>query len=76
MHVKVLDAIQNNPDGKDLKIKRPSSTWTYMVNDNPFANRLGIMLLNNANIGMQTDPFSLGLLLIMGFFKKVFPRKK
>lgn len=76
METTITNFISLNPDGKDLKIKRPSTTWTYMVNDNPFGNRLSISLLANSNLGFQTDPFSLGLLLIVGFVKRIFPKKK
>jgi preprotein translocase subunit SecA len=76
MEKTIINFIAHNPDGKDLKIKRPSSTWTYMVNDNPFGNRLSVALLSNSNIGFQTDPLSLGILLIIGFVKRIFPRKK
>jgi preprotein translocase subunit SecA len=76
MESTITNFIAQNPDGKDVNIKRPSSTWTYTVNDNPFGNRLSMALLNNSNIGFQTDPFSLGILLIIGFVKRVFPKKK
>lgn len=75
MEMTIADFIALNPDGKDLKIKRPSSTWTYMINDNPFGNRLSLSLLSSSNIGYQTDPFSLGILLIVGFVKRIFPKK-
>jgi len=40
MEKTIADFMEKNPLGNDLPIKRPSSTWTYMVNDNPFGNRL------------------------------------
>ncbi|WP_373496008.1 DEAD/DEAH box helicase [Aquiflexum sp.] len=36
-------------------IKRPSTTWTYIVNDNPFQNKIGIFLSSSGNIGFQID---------------------
>jgi len=36
-------------------IERPASTWTYVINDNPFEDQLSIMLLDNANTGMHVD---------------------
>ena len=36
-------------------LKRPASTWTYVINDNPFEDQLSIMLLDSANTGMQVD---------------------
>jgi len=75
MEKTIADFMEKNPLGNDLPIKRPSSTWTYMVNDNPFGNRLSLTLLNNANIGMQADIFSMGILLVVGFFKRMFPNR-
>lgn len=49
---------------------RPSSTWTYIVNDNPFQKNGAMMLLNNANMGFQIDPFTGPLLVLMRLFKK------
>ena len=31
-------------DLEGLGIKGPSSTWTYLVNDDPFRNQIGMML--------------------------------
>lgn len=39
----------------DLPVKRPSSTWTYIVNDNPFQNKVAIMLTGSGNMGYQID---------------------
>lgn len=40
----------------DLKeLERPASTWTYVINDNPFEDQLSILLLDNANTGMHVD---------------------
>lgn len=52
-------------DVSELKIKRPSSTWTYLVNDNPFKNPLAQML---GNIGHQVDLLVGPLLMIMKMF--------
>lgn len=52
-------------DVSELKIKRPSSTWTYLVNDNPFKNPLGLML---GNIGYQVDLLVGPLMMIMKIF--------
>ncbi len=49
----------------ELKIKRPSSTWTYMVNDNPFKNPLTQML---GNLGYQVDFLAGPLMMVMRMF--------
>jgi preprotein translocase subunit SecA len=55
----------NSIDVLELKIKRPSSTWTYLVNDNPFKNPMMQML---GNIGYQVDLLAGPLLMIMRIF--------
>ena len=35
------------------ELKGPSATWTYLVTDNPFEDNLGLMLVNNRNIGFS-----------------------
>jgi preprotein translocase subunit SecA len=52
-------------DVSELKIKRPSSTWTYLVNDNPFKNPLVQML---GNISYQVDLLVGPLMMIMKMF--------
>jgi preprotein translocase subunit SecA len=52
-------------DVAELKVKRPSSTWTYLVNDNPFKNPLALML---GNIGYQVDLLAGPLMMIMKMF--------
>jgi preprotein translocase subunit SecA len=58
-------------DVSQLKIKRPSSTWTYLVNDNPFKNPLAMML---GNIGYQVDLLAGPLMMIMKMFG--WPKRK
>ena len=53
----------------ELGIKKPSSTWTFMINDNPFGRQLSIMLLSN--VGLQVDLFSGIILGIYGIFEKI-----
>ncbi|MCO6475109.1 MAG: DEAD/DEAH box helicase [Phaeodactylibacter sp.] len=66
-----------NPDMelRELGVRRPSSTWAYVVNDNPFGNKLATMLLDNANIGFQADPISAAVLFVVGLFRRLFRRK-
>ena len=60
----------------ELGVRRPSSTWTYIVNDNPFGNKLATMLLNNANIGFQVDFISAAVLFVVGLFRRLRGRKR
>jgi hypothetical protein len=33
-------------------MKRPASTWTYLVNDDPFRNQIGLTLLGPGGVTM------------------------
>ncbi len=49
--------IKISEEGIDIginDIKGPSSTWTYLINDNPFADDLGLMLASSRNIGFSS----------------------
>lgn len=63
-------------DIQSLGLHRPSSTWTYLINDNPFGNQLAIMLLDNSNLGFQADPISAVFLFITGLIQRRKQRKK
>ena len=49
----VMQQEEANLDRQELE--RPASTWTYVINDNPFEDQLSILLLDNANAGMHVD---------------------
>jgi preprotein translocase subunit SecA len=48
-----------------LGIKVPTATWTYLVNDNPFENILGLQLIGNT--GLQVSAGILWPLMILQF---------
>ena len=50
-----------NPDLRSMGINAPSSTWTYLINDNPFEKILSIQLAGN--IGLQVSAGILGPLM-------------
>lgn len=55
---------------EDLLIKRPSSTWTYVINDSPTNNPLASMLMDGSNIGYQFDLLAGPLLIFSHWFSK------
>jgi len=61
---------------KNLGIKKPSSSWTYIVNDNPYGNQLGISLISSTNIAFQLDLLTAPILIIIGIFKRLRQRFK
>ncbi len=51
------------------QLERPASTWTYVINDNPFEDQLSILLLNNANTGMHVDFVSAPVLFTVAMMR-------
>lgn len=75
---KITERLFANPklSLEDLEVFPPSSTWTYITNDNPFDNQLSVMLMDNANIGMQVDPFAASLIFVKALMDWGKRRKK
>ncbi len=72
LQTKALEIINaKEPQIITSTIQKPSSTWTYIINDNPFGNQLGVMLSDNSNIGMQVDFLSAPLLFIAGLISRI-----
>ncbi len=77
IHSKVKYVLENEKINlSDLRIKKPSSTWAYVINDYPFGNQLGLMLADNSNIGFQTDILSVIFLFIYGMFKRIIGKSE
>jgi preprotein translocase subunit SecA len=71
-------------DVEKEKLKGPSSTWTYLVNDNPFSN-FGIDLIASRNIGLSAGvgaiaaayiPVTLIMLLTRSIYKWLKKKEK
>lgn len=76
-----IDAILNKMSAglsspSALDIKKPSYTWTYVVNDNPFQNQIGIFLGASGNMGFQIDFFTVPVLGLISFVKKMMRKSK
>jgi len=76
---RTFNSVRITQDGLDMEgegLKRPSSTWTYMVNDNPFADNFSLFMSSNSNIGFATMgiliewPIILGATIFSYFMKK------
>ncbi len=77
LQTKVLAIINSKePELIVSNIEKPSSTWTYIISDNPFGNQLGIMLGDSSNIGMQVDFFSAPLLFIAGLISRIKQKRR
>src|SRR6185436_14916103 len=79
----VLDTLTNvrviggRIDLARLGIKGPSSTWTYLVNDDPFRNQIGMMLTGpgRTTIAIYAASVMMPLLLLWGLVDR-FLRKR
>jgi len=69
--IKVKD---NRIDLDDAGLKAPSSTWTYLINDNTFENMLGVELIGNA--GFQVGAGIWWPLMLFYPLVRKFRRKK
>lgn len=49
--LKNIKITENGINTGDKALKGPASTWTYLINDNPFEDDLGLMLASTRNIG-------------------------
>ena len=58
-------------------IKGPSSTWTYLVNDDPFKSRIGALLAGpgGATVGMYAAAVLMPLLIAWGVVENLFRRR-
>ena len=59
-----------------MALEKPSSTWTYVINDNPFDDQLAIMLLDSANVGMHVDFVSAPFLFTIAMMRRMKRKKK
>lgn len=71
---KIID--NRNITQTELGIRKPSSTWTYMINDNPYGNKLSIMMLDNSRLGFQDDPIGASILIFHGIVERIKRLKK
>ena len=60
-------------DLEGLGIRGPASTWTYLVNDDPFRNQIGMMLTGpgRASIAIYAAAILMPLLLLWGLIDRV-----
>jgi len=79
----ILDALERvrvrgaEIDLADVNIKGPSSTWTYLVNDDPFRNQIGMLLTGpgRTTIAMYSAVVVMPLLILWGVMDRFFRRR-
>ncbi|CAN5865636.1 hypothetical protein BH24BAC1_BH24BAC1_26120 [soil metagenome] len=78
--VATLKTVQFTANGIDLEregLQGPTSTWTYLISDNPFGDRLEMMLAGSGNVGFAAGAALLWPLLGLYFsVKKNFGKEK
>jgi hypothetical protein len=59
------------------ELKGPSSTWTYLVNDDPFRNQLGSRLTRpgHTTFAIGAALFATPLLLLLGTVDRYFRKR-
>ena len=57
--------------------RRPSSTWTYLVNDDPFRNRIGALLTGpgGATVAIYAAAMMMPLLVLWGLVESFLRRE-
>jgi preprotein translocase subunit SecA len=70
-----VDGVGINLD--EAGIKGPSSTWTYLVNDDPFENRIGAFLMGPgaATVGIYAAGALMPLLVLWAFVERMFRKR-
>ena len=63
-------------DLSDTGLKAPTSTWTYLVNDDPFRNRMAAMLTGpgGATVAIYAAMMMMPLLILWGLVETLFRR--
>jgi preprotein translocase subunit SecA len=79
--LKDLDRVEVEDGRIDLtaiEMKGPSSTWTYLVNDDPFKNQIGMMLTGpgRTTIAINAAALSTPLMLLWGVIDRVTGRRR
>ena len=64
-------------DLSEVTLKGPSSTWTYLVNDDPFRNQIGMMLTGpgRSTIALYSAAIAMPLFMAWGIVDRVLRRR-
>ena len=62
---------------RGLDVKGPSSTWTYLINDDPFRNQLSAMLTGpgKTTFAIGGAMFAMPLLILLGIVDRYFRKR-
>jgi preprotein translocase subunit SecA len=75
--LETLERLEVNGGRVDLDIRGPSSTWTYLVNDDPFRDQLGMLLIGpgRAGVAIYAAAVMMPLLLLWGMVDRLLRRR-
>jgi preprotein translocase subunit SecA len=60
-----LEITSDGVDVEEMRLRGPASTWTYLVDDEAFTDRLAATLVSRGNIGFQAGAALTGPLLML-----------
>ena len=76
--IETLSALELASDGVPLEVmglRGPSATWTYLVNDQAFTDRLAASLVGGRNVGFAAGAAMTGPLLMLWALSRRFGRR-
>lgn len=70
--------VDGRVDLSPLGLKGPSSTWTYLVNDDPFSNQIGTLLtgVGGKSVAAYSAAMLMPLLILWGVVDNFFTRRR
>jgi preprotein translocase subunit SecA len=70
-----IEIINDNIDLDNTGLKAPSSTWTYLVNDNSFEEMLGVILISNVGFSIWAGLYG-PIIVLYAIWKKLYGKFK
>ncbi|MBK9316629.1 MAG: accessory Sec system translocase SecA2 [Acidobacteria bacterium] len=73
----VFDRMEISEDGIDLKllgIRRPSATWTYLIDDNPFRDAMGMHISGDLGLSIAAAVYG-PIYIVFSLYRRFFSRK-
>jgi preprotein translocase subunit SecA len=66
---------ENGLDLEQEGLRGPSSTWTYLINDDPFRDQLGVQLVGNTGLAAGVALYAGPLLVLWGVINRMRGRR-
>ncbi len=75
--LEIFDQMEISDDGIDLErlgIRRPSATWTYLINDDPFRDTMGMHISGNFGLSVAAAVYS-PIFIAFALYRRFFSNK-